>query len=34
LLTTGALEKHYKPDQIDLIAVIHGAMHVLQGEQE
>jgi toxin ParE1/3/4 len=25
---------HIKPDQIDVIAVIHGAMHVLQGEQE
>jgi toxin ParE1/3/4 len=25
---------HVKADQIDVIAVIHGAMNVLQGEQE
>jgi len=25
---------HIKADQIDVIAVIHGAMNVLQGEQE
>ncbi|HHB75843.1 MAG TPA: type II toxin-antitoxin system RelE/ParE family toxin [Desulfobulbus sp.] len=25
---------HIKPDQIDVIAVIHGAMNVLQDEQE
>lgn len=25
---------HIKPDQIDVIAVIHGSMNLLQGEQE
>lgn len=25
---------YIKPDQIDVIAVLHGAMHVLQAEQE
>jgi toxin ParE1/3/4 len=25
---------HIKPDQIDIIAVIHGSMKLLQGEQE